>query len=922
MLPPPFAASLASFAFATSFSAAMLIATAHHSVLRRSFSSSSLFFSVYTSSSVRHFAVAQLSALSCVFSASALSGGFPSASPAPPSVLPPLSHSPSVAVVGAVISTSVASFAAAVIAFAIVSISFLLVLFFWHLIMCPPSLISSPHSSHVPFSPALTSPVLSRMAIPVAVGTDWLLFSFPFAVNPAGLQFTCSMAANSLWSCLLQASPLSAPLLFDSFLILWISFSVSLSAICRLSDLSAATIHPSTAYTHSRGIISSSGRSLGSSARCDFAIASAYAFGAMPPPCAFTHTYITCPCRPLLFLLAIRSMCLIIASTCSAPVRPDMAPSGPSSPHRHASSIICSDGWQSHIIITLSPALCRVSVRSIATSSAIMLSVPGGSAPPLASSPSHEPHDAARAPVSPSSCTSISSLLPSTAYTLSLSCVISIALTMAITCFVASVSIFCRSFGSMPIATPSSDSVSGSSFSYVLLRTHVMSAGLFAISCCAPVLISSQYSTLLYFVSSAFCFRFLRASHLSAATSRIAFSAVSLAALRVFRMLVAVLVASSICLVAISSASAASISIASLASSASACSVSFCACLLSLYALVSSFVIVSGIFALSFASAVFAIASFSCTLACFAAFAFIVASVSCVSLSCVVALFASFFAVSSLSVSPMYFRIGVLSPMGCVLYLSVAASRSTFAASSASWALFCCSFISFCLLLSAILASDSAVSLVVLHAAARSAAICTATTSCSRSCASFSMYLSMSLYVSISISNAFSSPIKSFMSSCAGSVRSASSFRLSVSRILCSCCCISLPFRRVLLFSPSSSSVRAGVAIPTVLRPKISVVCFCFCFVLVSASALLFSACSLFVFALSFCSAVLVFVFVIPVHVLPAFFHSTLPSLCASSSCGTLAPLAVTRAAALASTSIDGVLLCLPFSPASPSVPR
>eukprot|EP00966_Prymnesium_polylepis_P290120 6701966-Prymnesium_polylepis.1 len=84
-----------------------------------------------------------------------------------------------------------------------------------------------------------------------------------------------------------------------------------------------------------------------------------------------------------------------MASVSSPPVQPAAAPRLPSSPHCHAASTIRSADSQSHSTSTLSPSRCLASVRSIATSSAIWLDVPGGSAPSRVSVPSHVPHAAA-----------------------------------------------------------------------------------------------------------------------------------------------------------------------------------------------------------------------------------------------------------------------------------------------------------------------------------------------------------------------------------------------------------------------------------------------------------------------------------------------------------------------------------------------
>ena len=147
------------------------------------------------------------------------------------------------------------------------------------------------------------------------------------------------------------------------------------------------------------------------------ATASAYAFGAMPPPCALTQMVHTSPRRPSpsAASLVMRSLCRVMASTSPPPILPAIGPLGPTRPLLHASSTMTIADWQSHSSSTRSPALCRASVLSIANSSATWLLVPGGSAPPRASLPSHDPHPAARAPISSGARASASSALPSVA---------------------------------------------------------------------------------------------------------------------------------------------------------------------------------------------------------------------------------------------------------------------------------------------------------------------------------------------------------------------------------------------------------------------------------------------------------------------------------------------------------------------------
>ena len=228
-------------------------------------------------------------------------------------------------------------------------------------IACPPSTPTAPHRLHTPSSPTRVSPARSRMATPVGVGPA--AAAAP-AVAPAGRAPACSMAASSLRSYPSSASAPSLPPLLDSARMRATSRAVSRSTISPRSDRSAATTHlrPSlpaaaTAYTHARRSMRSTGTSCGSSARCDLAMASAYALGAMPPPCAFTQTKHTLPWRcDCSSSPAMRSLCTVIASASIPPMRPVAAPSTPSSPPLQASSSSCSADWQSLSISTRSPA--------------------------------------------------------------------------------------------------------------------------------------------------------------------------------------------------------------------------------------------------------------------------------------------------------------------------------------------------------------------------------------------------------------------------------------------------------------------------------------------------------------------------------------------------------------------------------------
>ena len=218
----------------------------------------------------------------------------------------------------------------------------------------------------------------SRRVLPVAEGLDALPSGSAPRAAVSGRTLVCITAATSRlsWRICTTSAFTAAPV--DAARISRSTRRVTPSIISRRSGLSAATIQrrsPSAAlaaYTHARGSVAVC-TSAGGSARCDFAIASAYAFAAMPAACEGTHTRYTPPCRPSRSAAApaIRSRCRVMSSTSSPPSRPAVGAMSPSSPLRQAASSMVRAAWQSLSISTRSPATCRASVRSTATSSAI-----------------------------------------------------------------------------------------------------------------------------------------------------------------------------------------------------------------------------------------------------------------------------------------------------------------------------------------------------------------------------------------------------------------------------------------------------------------------------------------------------------------------------------------------------------------------
>ena len=267
--------------------------TAPHATLRQSVALASP-SSSYRSPAARHPAVAHASALA--HSPSSPRG--PSASSASPAALAASHHSTRFAVRGVsghVVAASAAarrSSAATLSAAAPARVPAPL-----HRSTCPPSAHSLPHSAQAVAVSTRMSSVRSRIALPVAVGST----SSAPAIAFAGRSAARIVAASSRRSSPFVAMPAPTPALRDSARSRCSSTAVIRATTSCRSELSAATIHlrtpaplaavasGATAYTHARGSISSSGMSAAGSARCDLAIASAHALGAMPPPCALTH---------------------------------------------------------------------------------------------------------------------------------------------------------------------------------------------------------------------------------------------------------------------------------------------------------------------------------------------------------------------------------------------------------------------------------------------------------------------------------------------------------------------------------------------------------------------------------------------------------------------------------------------------------